>query len=89
MQPYDSATEQTMQQFYQTLSEKDKRRYAAIEAVKLGHGGQRYISRLFDCSRKTISRGICELQALSPDNPGPERIRRPGGGRKGYEEKKH
>ena len=28
-----------MQLFYQSLSEKDKRRYAALEAKKLGDGG--------------------------------------------------
>jgi len=33
-----------MVKFYNSLSEKDKRRYAAIEAKKLGHGGIKYIS---------------------------------------------
>jgi len=28
---------------YNTLSEKDKRLYAAIEAIKIGHGGITYI----------------------------------------------
>lgn len=31
--------ERKMQRLFATLSEKDKRRYAGIEAVKLGHGG--------------------------------------------------
>ncbi|MFM7715696.1 MAG: hypothetical protein ACKO7A_24225, partial [Microcystis sp.] len=33
--------ETQMQRFYQSLSEKDSRRYAAIEALKLGYGGIR------------------------------------------------
>jgi hypothetical protein len=28
-----------MRLFSQTLNEKDRRRYAAIEALKIGHGG--------------------------------------------------
>ena len=36
---FDESTEQKMGAFFQTLSEKDRRRYAAMEAVKLGHGG--------------------------------------------------
>lgn len=88
MQPYDCTMAQAMKQFYHTLSEKDKRRYAAIEAVKLGHGGQRYIAALFGCSRKTLSRGVAELKGLDAPWPAPSRIRRPGGGRKRYDEKK-
>jgi hypothetical protein len=34
MKPYAEETEQIMQQFYTTLSEKNRRRYAAIEAHK-------------------------------------------------------
>ena len=51
-----------MMKFYQNLSEKDKRHYAAIEAYKLGHGGITYISKLFNCSRQTIHEGISELK---------------------------
>ena len=36
MRFYPAEIEQMMQQFYETLSEKDRRRYAAIEAKKLG-----------------------------------------------------
>jgi len=51
-----------MRLFYDNLSEKDKRHYAAVEALKLGHGGITYVSNLFDISVKTIQRGIDELQ---------------------------
>ena len=39
MRHYSSAIEDQMHSFYQSLSEKDRRRYAAIEATKLGRGG--------------------------------------------------
>lgn len=47
-----------MQQFYNSLSEKDRRRYAAIEALKLGWGGITYISQVFGCDYYTIRFGI-------------------------------
>lgn len=39
MRHYSAAIEDQMRSFYQSLSEKDRRRYAAIEATKLGRGG--------------------------------------------------
>ena len=50
-----------MQQLYASLSERDRRRYAAVEAVKLGYGSILYLSHLFRCSEKTIRRGLDEL----------------------------
>ncbi|OAI18775.1 hypothetical protein A1359_04200 [Methylomonas lenta] len=41
-----------MQRLFSTLSEKNKRRYAGIEATKLGHGGIDYISKLFEIDPK-------------------------------------
>src|SRR5665811_937485 len=35
---YSEEIEQKMRAFFETLNEKDRRRYAAIEAIKLGHG---------------------------------------------------
>jgi len=40
---YSEEIEKQMKAFYDTLNEKDRRRYAAIEAIKFGHGGQNYI----------------------------------------------
>lgn len=70
-----------MRSFYNTLSEKDKRRYAAVEAERLGHGGIEQVARILGCSTKTISRGIEELDSLD-DDPAAGRVRRPGAGRK-------
>ncbi len=81
---YDVFIEREMRKFYRTLSEKDKRRYAGIEAMKLGHGGGVYISRLFRCDRKTVTKGINELKELAEDIGYERRIRKPGAGRKRY-----
>ncbi|WP_375329028.1 hypothetical protein [Microcystis sp. BLCC-F210] len=61
MSPYPPEIETQMQRFYQSLSEKDSRRYAAIEALKLGYGGISYLSRLFGCNYRTIIFGMEEL----------------------------
>ena len=68
-----------MKKFYDSLSEKDKRRYAAVESEKLPHGGVNYISGLLECDTKTIHRGQKELTELEQDTIG---IRQSGGGRK-------
>jgi hypothetical protein len=86
MQPYPPEVEAMMKKLYQTLSEKDKRRYAAVEALKLGHGGQNYIAQLLSCSRNTIAEGSKELAELPGSGGYEQRVRRPGGGRKRYEE---
>jgi len=78
--PYPASVEAQMQRYYQSLSEKDRRRYAAIEAVKLGYGGQAYIRRLFGCHHETLALGLTELNDTTALDQ--ERIRQPGGGRK-------
>ena len=50
---YSTTIERHMQQLYDSLSEKDRRRYAAIEAEKLGHGGIRYVAELFGCDHNS------------------------------------
>ena len=85
MYPYNPTTEQTMQKFSCTLSEKDKRRYAAIEALKLGHGGRVYIARLLGCHRTTIAEGMKELEALPSFTRYDPRLRQEGGGSKPYD----
>lgn len=76
----DAVTEQNMRNLFATLSEKDQRRFAAFEARRLGHGGIQYVAKLLGCSRRTIQRGIDELDDL-PNDPAAGRIRRPGAGR--------
>jgi hypothetical protein len=78
---YASDVEHRLRAFYETLSEKDRRRYVAVEARRLGHGGIAYVAQVFGCSERTIERGLVELDQL-PHDPAAGRIRRPGGGRK-------
>lgn len=85
MRKYESDIERQMREFYDNLSERGKRHYAATEAVKLGHGGIVYISKLLGCSRNTVSRGIRELKSARSDSVPEVSDRRPGGGRKPYE----
>lgn len=78
---YDEVTERHMRGFYETLSEKDRRRYAAVEAARLGHGGIEYVAGVLGCSRRTIERAKEELERL-PEDEAHDRIRREGAGRK-------
>ena len=80
IEPYNSEIEAQMRNFYQSLSEKDRRRYAAIEAKKLGYGGISYIRRVLNCDNGTITRGMTELE--SPLSAQEKRLRQSGGGRK-------
>jgi hypothetical protein len=60
--PYTPAVEKNMKKFYNSLNEKDKRHYAALEANKLCYGGITYISELLGCDRSTIQNGIEEFK---------------------------
>jgi hypothetical protein len=71
---YEKAVELKMQRLFATLSEKDRRRYAGIEAAKLGHGGIEYIAGLFGIDPKTIRRGWMELEQT--DDPAVLRVRK-------------
>jgi hypothetical protein len=77
---YSAEIEKQMKAFFDSLNEKDRRRYAAIEAMKLGHGGQNYISSVLGCHFQTVMAGIDELRngTETPE----DRIRKPGGGKK-------
>jgi hypothetical protein len=77
----DAATEDRLRLFASTLSEKDRRRFAAIEALQRGYGGITYIAGVLGCASKTIERGIAELRQL-PNDPAAGRVRRSGAGRK-------
>ncbi|MEA1866676.1 MAG: hypothetical protein U9N19_01015 [Thermodesulfobacteriota bacterium] len=58
---YDDEIEKTMQRFFYSLNEKERRRYAGLEALKIGHGGQDYIAEILGCSRRTVNRGAREV----------------------------
>ena len=70
---YSPTTEDAMRRVFHSLSERDRRLYAAAEALKLGRGGLLYLTRLFGCDPKTIRRSICELEEQSALPPGRSR----------------
>ncbi len=60
--PYTPEVERNMKMFYNSLNEKDKRHYAALEANKLRYGGVTYISGLLNCDRATVQSGLDEFK---------------------------
>ena len=78
MNGYKAAVERHMVRLYESLSEKDRRRYAAVEAEKLGHGGVQYIAELFSCDPDTIRQGAQDIEHL-PADEAEGRVRKKGG----------
>jgi hypothetical protein len=77
MQTYSRQMEKQMRHFYRSLSEKDRRRYAAVETAKFGYGGLAYISELLGCDCDTIRQGRQDVEQL-PDDEAEGRIRKKG-----------
>jgi len=77
MEAYSPDIEKKMKRLYGWLSEKDRRRYAAIEAAKLGHGAVEYVARVLQCDPKTIRQGLQDLE--EPEDPAAGRVRKKGG----------
>ena len=76
MDVYAADVEQKMKRFFGWLSEKDRRRYAAVEAAKLGHGGVEYIAQVLECDPKTMRQGLRDLEEEEDAAAG--RIRKKG-----------
>jgi len=72
--------------FCSMLDERQRRLYAGLESLKLGHGGDAYIASLLGMDPHTVSRGRKEL--MSADLSAGGRIRAKGAGRPS-QEKKH
>lgn len=66
--------------FFNSLSEKNKRLYAAIESMKLGYYGVDEIAKKYDMHKHTVRKGQKEL--LSENLLPAEQVRISGGGRK-------
>ena len=87
---YEATHEETMRLYCRSLPEDHRRRYAAVEALKIGYGGVAYVARVLGMSRRTIYTGIRELEGMGdgdrhhPLRPSGDakRIRRRGGGRR-------
>ena len=81
MTTYSAAVERHMVNLYRSLSEKDRRRYAAVEAEKLGHGGVAYVADLFGCDPDTIQHGRADVEQL-PRTPRLDASGKKGGRKK-------
>lgn len=71
--------------FYSLLDERQRRLYAGLESLKLGHGGDQKLAELLALDPHTIARGRQQLLAQEVDV---DRVRRAGGGRKPVEKKR-
>lgn len=83
MEFYPPEVEEGMRRFYHSLNEKDRRRLAGWEALRVGPGGRSYIAEVLGCSRNSVSKGAREVSSLSTREV-EQRIRIKGGGRKRY-----
>ena len=77
MEPYPVEVCEHMKAFYESLSEKDRRRYAAVETEKLGHGGATYICQVLGCDENTIRQGRNDVAQL-PGDEAAGRVRKKG-----------
>jgi hypothetical protein len=71
--PYSPEVEGAIGRLYRSLGERERRLYAAAEAIKLGRGGMAYLCRLLDCDEKTIRRGRRDLSQKPQLPPGRSR----------------
>lgn len=78
MFPYEQPIERFMKDYFDTLSEKDRRRYAGVEALKLERGGIKYVAELFGMRRQTVRQGMKEVTNMSAAEKENKRIRKKG-----------
>lgn len=71
--------------FFSLLNEKERRLYAGLESLKVGHGGDRQIADLLGLDVGTVARGRHDLLRRDIDDA---RVRKLGGGRKLLEKKR-
>lgn len=66
------------------FNERQRRHWAAAEALKLGRGGISIVSEALRISPNTIRKGVAEITTMdgAADSAEEMRIRRVGGGRK-------
>jgi hypothetical protein len=83
----DRAYYQQINLFLSRLNEPQRRWFAALEAVRIGHGGMRLAAQITSLSSMTIRRGCRELKSGLADCPD-DGLRAPGGGRPTLENKK-
>jgi hypothetical protein len=70
--------------FYSLLDEQQRRLYAGLESLKLGHGGDRQLAEFLNLDTPTVARG---RQQLLDQDVAFARVRKLGGGRQRTEKK--
>jgi hypothetical protein len=73
--------------FCSMLNEKQRRLYAGMESLKLGHGGDAHIASILGMDPHTVAKGRREL--MDADLTATDRLRAPGAGRPSQEKKRH
>ena len=89
LQPGEHPTRVLHQQInllFSRLDEAQRRWYVAVEANRIGYGGDRLLSQITGMDEKTIRRGREELATSLAEYP-PQRVRQGGGGRPRAEKK--
>jgi hypothetical protein len=82
----DQEVHRQMNLLMSRLDEQQRRWYAAVESARLGHGGDRTLSRITGLNVDTIRRGREELADSLKHRPA-DRVRLSGGGRPAVEKK--
>jgi len=72
--------------FCSMLNEKQRRLYAGLESLKLGHGGDVHIASILGMDPHTVAKGRQEL--MDADLSATDRLRTPGAGRPSQEKKR-
>jgi hypothetical protein len=72
--------------FCSMLNEKQRRLYAGLESLKLGHGGDAHIASILGIDPHTVAKGRKEL--MDVDLTATDRVRAPGAGRPSQEKKR-
>jgi len=72
--------------FCSMLNEKQRRWYAGLESLKLGHGGDAHIASILGMDPHTVAKGRKEL--MDADLTATDRLRAPGAGRPSQEKKR-
>ena len=74
------ATRKRYREMAPVLNEQSRRRFVALEAQALGHGGVSLMSEISGLARSTIYRGLSDIRDNVSAPAG--RVRQEGGGRK-------
>ena len=82
----DQALHRQMNVLLSRLDEQQRRWYTALEATRLGHGGEHRLAHITGLDPQTIRRGRRELMSELSECPA-EHVRAPGAGRPRAEKK--